>query len=164
MVARAFICVDIELTNSCIGPTLMSLRSVEVFVTPSKVNMIFCKWIEGTIAHISSIGSPDCCMVLDMSLWGHTMPPSWLWSPLLQGSKHSRKMWIGLTGPNTGSVVSSVSGSRCLKYMERTLPSRSMQHHTEKKINQIQSIIHTFLPLYVFQGQKVLRREEGREC
>ena len=68
--------IDIELTNSCTGPTLMSLRSVEVFVMPSELNMIFCKQIEGKIAHILSIGSPDHCMVLDMSLRGHTIPPS----------------------------------------------------------------------------------------
>ena len=75
MVVRAFIHIDIELMNSCVGLTLMSLRSVEVFITPSQLNMIFCKRIEGKIAHLSSVGSPDHCMVLDMSLQGHTIPP-----------------------------------------------------------------------------------------
>ena len=64
MVARAFICIDIELTKSCAGLTLMSLRSVEVFVRPIKSHMIFCKWIEGKSTHISSVGSRDHCTVL----------------------------------------------------------------------------------------------------
>ena len=68
MAVRAFNHIDIELKKICVGPTLMLLRSVEVFITPSELNIIFCKWIEGTIAHISSVGSPDHCTVLDMSL------------------------------------------------------------------------------------------------
>ena len=62
--ARAFVRIDIELTKSCMGLTLMSLRSVEVFVRPIESHMIFCKWIEGKITHILSVGSCDHCMVL----------------------------------------------------------------------------------------------------
>ena len=61
---RTFVRVDIELTKSCTGlSTLMLLRSVEVFVRPIESHMIFCKWIEGKITHIS-VGSRDHCMVL----------------------------------------------------------------------------------------------------
>ena len=56
--------VDIELTKSCTGPTLMSLRSVEVFVRPIESHVIFCKWIEEKITHILSVGSRDHCTVL----------------------------------------------------------------------------------------------------
>ena len=64
MAARAFIHGDIELTKSCAGPTLMSLRSVEVFVRPIESHVIFCKWIEEKITHILSVGSRDHCTVL----------------------------------------------------------------------------------------------------
>lgn len=80
--ARAFI-VDIELTKSCAGPTLMLLGSVEVFVRPSEVHVIFCKSIGGKITHISSVCSPDHYTSLkNMSLRGRAKPPpSWSWSP-----------------------------------------------------------------------------------